>query len=276
MVNNKWFCIPRPVRQPKLRLFCFPYAGGSAATYYPWAAMLNSEVELVAIQPPGRSNRINEAAYCDMHEMVDDLIKSIIPLLNVPFIFFGHSLGSRVAYELATRLKSHHFPTPIQFFASGSEAPHVVRSKKKVYELPEDNFIDELQRLRGTPEEVLQNRELMQLVLPLLRADFQIADNYVSDKIVLNCPIVIMAGKDDVSVDHTHLEKWKELTLFAGDIQYIPGDHFFIEKNKHLVFYVLCAKIESYLTESTCGLLADSTVMLNNLGYEPLTKKSRN
>jgi surfactin synthase thioesterase subunit len=261
MVNNKWFWIPRPVMLPKLRLFCFPYAGGSATTYYPWATMLNSEVELVAIQPPGRSNRINETAYCDMHEMVDDLIKSIIPLLNVPFIFFGHSLGSRVAYELATRLKTLELPTPIQFFASGSGAPHIIRTKNQLYNLPEDEFINELQRLGGTPKEVLQNRELMQLVLPLLRADFQIAEAYVSDKIVLNCPIAILAGTEDVSVDHTHLECWKELTPFACEIQYIPGDHFFIEKSKHLVFHILSEKIESYVAESTGGLLADSLVV---------------
>ncbi|EGM76589.1 Putative thioesterase involved in non-ribosomal peptide biosynthesis [Rheinheimera sp. A13L] len=258
MVDNRWFCIPRPVRQPKLRLFCFPYAGGSATTYYPWAAMLSSEVELVAIQPPGRSSRINETAYSDMRQLVDNLIENIVPLLNVPFIFFGHSLGSRVAYELATRLKARQLPTPMQFFASGSRAPHIAGEKKQLYDLPDDAFISELQSLNGTPEEVLQNRELMQLFLPLLRADFQIADTYVSDKTVLNCPITVLAGTEDVGIKPGHLESWKELTSCAGEIHYVPGDHFFIEKNKQLVFHILSEKIESTLTKSAPGMLAGS------------------
>lgn len=258
MVDNRWFCIPRPVRQPKLRLFCFPYAGGSATTYYPWAALLDPEVELVAIQPPGRSGRINETAYCDMQPLVDSLIENIVPLLNVPFIFFGHSLGSRVAYELATRLKARQLPTPTHFFASGSRAPHIAVEEKQLYKLPDEKFISELQRLNGTPEAVLQNQELMQLFLPLLRADFQIADTYVSDKVVLSCPITILAGTEDVDIKPVQLESWKELTSCAGEVHYVPGDHFFIEKNKQLVFKLLSEKIESALTKNAAGMLAGS------------------
>jgi surfactin synthase thioesterase subunit len=217
--------------------------------------MLNSEVELVAIQPPGRSNRINEAAYFDMHQLIDSLIENIVPLLNVPFIFFGHSLGSRVAYELATRLKERQLPMPIQLFASGSGAPHIVRRKRQLHGLTDIEFIDELQKLNGTPEQILKNQELMQLFLPLLRADFQIADTYVSEKIVLNCPITILAGTEDLSIEPSQLEGWKELTSYACEVQYIPGDHFFIEKNKQLVFHILCEKMESSLTKSIPGML---------------------
>jgi medium-chain acyl-[acyl-carrier-protein] hydrolase len=256
MVNNRWFCVPRPVRHPKLRLFCFPYAGGSATTYLPWAALLNPDVELIAIQPPGRSNRMNETAYCDMHPMVDSLIESIVPLLDTPFIFFGHSLGSRVAYELATRLKARNLPMPMHFFASGSGAPHIAWKEEQVYDLSDDEFINELQRLDGTPEEILQNREMMQLFLPVLRADFQIADTYVSEKIILNCPITILAGTEDVSIELNHLNSWKELTPYSGEVQYISGDHFFIEKNKQLVFDILCQSIEQGLRIMTPRLLA--------------------
>ena len=124
--------------------------------------------------------------------------------------------------------------------------------------MPDEEFINELQRLNGTPEEVLQNRELMQLFLPLLRADFQIADTYVSDQTVLNCPITILAGTEDVGIKPPHLESWKELTSSAGEVHYVPGDHFFIEKNKQLVFRILSEKIESVLTKNAAGMLAGS------------------
>ena len=244
MIDNKWFCIPRPVKQPKLRLFCFPYAGGNATTYYPWAELLNPEIELVAIQPPGRSNRMNEVAHCNMHHLISDLIQNIVPLLNVPFIFFGHSLGSRIAYELATRLEAHKLPVPEHLFASGSGAPHIVKRKRQLHKLSDIDFINELQKLNGTPGEILRNKDLMQIFLPLLRADFQISDTYLSEKIVLNFPFTILAGTEDHSIEPRHLESWKELTSFPCETLYIPGDHFFIETNKNLVFHTLCEILE--------------------------------
>ena len=118
-------------------------------------------------------------------------------------------------------------------------------------------------KLIGTVRQVVG--ELMQLFLPLLRADFQIADTYVSDQTVLNCPITILAGTEDVGIKPPHLESWKELTSSAGEVHYVPGDHFFIEKNKQLVFHILSEKIESALTKSAAGMLASSVANQSKL-----------
>ena len=120
MNNSKWFVKPRPVQNPKLRLFCFPYAGGNAATFIPWKNYLPSWFELVAVHPPGRSNRMFEAPYHDMDALVADLLSHFRQLVDTPFIFFGHSLGSRVAYELAKRCQMAGLPLPQHFIASGS------------------------------------------------------------------------------------------------------------------------------------------------------------
>lgn len=246
MLNDNWFKIPRPVRNPKLRLFCFPYAGGSAITYFPWASQLNEDIELIAIQPPGRSNRMAEVAYRDMNLLVDDLAENIRSFLDVPFIFFGHSLGSRVAFELALRLKSKGLPTPTQFFASGSGAPHIAWKQKQIFDLPDEDFLIELKKLDGTPEEVLKNKDLMKLLLPLLRADFEMADTHICKATKLACPIYVFAGYEDHEIQEKNLKAWEELTEHETDVQYVSGNHFFIEKNKTLVFKKLCNQIEQW------------------------------
>jgi surfactin synthase thioesterase subunit len=232
---NRWFVVPKPKPNAQLTLFCFPYAGGSANIFMQWANALPDNVELVIIQAPGRGARMLESLYSDMSTLVTELTKQISPLLYKPYLFFGHSLGSRVAFELMNQIQKMGYPLPQQFIASGSRGPQDSCLKKPIYHLPNDKFIQELANLNGTPKIILENRELMELVLPLLRADFEMADTYCyKGNARFNCPITILGGKDD-SITIEQLHNWGQFFTKEKQILMLTGDHFFIDSHKELV-----------------------------------------
>jgi len=182
-VDSKWFTRPIPRINAQLRLFCLPYAGGSAAIYTPWSQQLDPSVELIAVQPPGRGNRIFEVPYTSMEDFVADLAKFIRPLLNVPYALFGHSLGSRVAIELARKLSRDGAPEPMFFFASGSRAPHIMHDRPTTHLLPDDEFIQELRNLNGTPEAILNNKEY-----PCYEPTFRLPRHF-KPSLIRNCQV---------------------------------------------------------------------------------------
>jgi len=235
-MKNKWFVIPKPNINADLKLICFPYAGGSASTFLPWVKTLPANVELIIIQAPGRGARIGEQAYSDMQILMRDLIKIIPNILNKPYIFFGHSLGSRIAFELVNQLKTLNHALPQHFIASGSRGPHHKSMKEPIYKLPHDEFIEELKQLNGTPQAVLENKELMELFLPLLTADFEIADRYCyTGEACFNCPISVLGGEDDVEISLSKLNSWGDFFITDADVQLLPGGHFFIDSHSELV-----------------------------------------
>lgn len=232
---SKLFLCPRPVSAPKLRLFCFPYAGGGGNTYLPWARKLNDEVELVFVQTPGRGSRISEQPHDTMASLINELIHNASYFTRTPYAFFGHSLGSRVAYELCIQFKNFGLPLPKHFFASGSRAPHLISENKSIYNLPENEFIKEIEQLNGTPREVLNNKELIELFLPLLRADFKLADTYRANEIKMPFPITVLHGKDDVGIKREQLAAWGRLSAEEYSLVEFEGDHFFINQSGHKV-----------------------------------------
>ncbi|QQP95722.1 thioesterase II family protein [Lysobacter enzymogenes] len=232
MSASKWFVRPLPRPSAALRLVCLPYAGGSAATYVPWAAQLPAGVELAAVQPPGRASRILELAHTDMDALVAGLAAAFRELSDKPYVLFGHSLGSRVAYEFARRAAGFGLPSPRLLIASGSRAPHFPATRESAHDLPEAQFIAKLRELNGTPEEVLNNRELVQFLIPLLRADFKIAAEYRATPVALPCPLVVLAGTEDHEVGEAAVEGWREVAGGACEIHWIPGGHFFVEHSR--------------------------------------------
>jgi medium-chain acyl-[acyl-carrier-protein] hydrolase len=235
-MKNKWFVIPKPNLTADLKLICFPYAGGSSSTYFPWIKWLPDNVELIIIQAPGRGARIDESAYSDMQTLIKNLIEFIPHILNKPYVFFGHSLGSRIAFELMNQLSILNYAIPHHFIASGSKGPHHISTKEPTYNLPHDKFIDELKLLNGTPQAVLENKELMELFLPLLKADFEIADKYYyQGNTRFNCPISVLGGEEDVEISLSDLCSWGIFFKNDADIHILPGNHFFIDNNSELV-----------------------------------------
>jgi len=234
-MKNKLFTIPKPNKSAKYRLFCFPYAGGSASTYAKWPNKFNDNVELVLIQPPGRGSRFNEVAHTSMESIVLELMESASYITSLPYVFFGHSLGSRVSFELLLKLQASNFPAPEYLIASGSRAPHVPRPGASSYNLPQHEFIEVLKSYGGTPKEIFEQPELMRTLLPLLRADFKISDTFQSKIISINCPLLVLGGDADNIVSTEQLKAWSEVSNGNIQIRLIKGDHFFIDSQQQLV-----------------------------------------
>jgi medium-chain acyl-[acyl-carrier-protein] hydrolase len=247
-IGNRWFLRPLPKRAPRLRLICLPYAGGNAGTYVPWSAHLPPDVELIAVQPPGRGTRMDEAPYSEMEPLIQALLTVFPRVTDRPYLLFGHSLGSRIAFELAVRCGQAGLPTPVTFIASGSRAPHLRKREKPIYDLPQPQFIAALRELNGTPEELLENRELLALLNPLLRADFKIADTYCATPVALDCPVVVFTGVEDHEVSREEAERWRDLAARGCEVHGFPGGHFFIEENRAQVL----EKLNAVLVKLVC------------------------
>ncbi|TQV77391.1 thioesterase [Aliikangiella marina] len=235
MSKDQWLLRPNrssPLNQD-IKLLCFPYAGGSAATYLDWHNWLPQNVDLVAIQPPGRASRIFEPGYKNMHDLVDSLIEALYKELSSPYILFGHSLGSRIAFELMNRCLAQNLPLPHRFIASGSRGPHLSPRITSIYRLPDAQFIEKLKSINGTPKEILENSELMELCLPMLRSDFELADKYkYSGDCVFDCPVSIFGGKSDSEISVDELKTWQKFFSKDITIELFAGDHFFIDSCK--------------------------------------------
>ncbi len=229
MSMKSWYVrIPRRM-DAQLRLFCFPYAGGSAAIFREWVGVLTPRIELMAVELPGHGSRRDEEFFTAIDPLVDALASALLPDLNKPFAIFGHSLGALIGYELARRLYTSVGLQPRRLFVSGHDAPGCDNSSKIVHNLPDEEFIAELRRLNGTPPEILADAELMQLALPLLRADFRLNETYQHRSFpLLTCPVSAYAGIGDEEVSADAISSWKKVTRGPFDSRTFEGDHFFI------------------------------------------------
>jgi medium-chain acyl-[acyl-carrier-protein] hydrolase len=224
-----WITLVKPNPAARLRLFCFPYAGGGASAYRTWVQALPPEIELCSIQPPGRESRLRDKPFTQFPPLIEALVQAVGPYMNMPFVFFGHSMGALTCFELTRYLHRHQRPLPMHLFVSGHRAPHIPDPHPPVHHLPEAEFIQELRNLNGTPDQVLQNEELMQLILPLLRADFELCDTYTyTEEPPLPCPITAYGGLQDVEASRDQLAAWSEQTSQRFTIRMFPGDHFYL------------------------------------------------
>lgn len=248
--------IRKPLNRPTpaLRLLCFPHAGGSAQAYMGWSAALPPGVELCVAQLPGRCQRFSEPPIERIEPLLDALEASLIPLLDVPFCFFGHSMGALLAFELARRLRRRSGPRPAHLFVSGRRAPRIPEEEEPPSSgLGDAEFIELIRQTGGTPEIVLRTPELMHLMLPVFRADFGVAESwrYEPDE-PLDVPITAFGGLEDPSTPRASLEAWTVETRREFSVQIFPGGHFFIDSARD----VLLARISATLTGTTphCGL----------------------
>ena len=224
--SNKWFVCPSPNDKAETRLFLFPYAGGGPAVFGKWLTEFDTHVEAFIAHYPGRGSRHNESPIKRINTLVEKLVQAIQPLLDKPFAFFGHSFGGLVAFELAKQEQ------PQALFISGCDAPHLPTHHLPIHHLPDHEFIRSLQVLNGIPAEVADNSELMELILPMLRADFEAFETYQPNAYQLNCPIIAFGGLNDPHVSQEQLEEWAIHTNTGFRSQYFPGDHFFISAHK--------------------------------------------
>jgi medium-chain acyl-[acyl-carrier-protein] hydrolase len=218
-------------------MFCFPYAGGGASIYRGWGASLPADLEVCPVQIPGRESRLREPAYAEPGPMIQAIADALDPYLTgLPFVFFGHSMGAMISFELARELRRRGRTQPLHLFVSGRRAPQMPAREEPIHALPEPEFIEKLRELNGTPEEVLQHAELMKLITPILRADFSVNETYeYTEEAPLDAGISAFGGLGDEDVTREDVEAWKENTRGRFRMRMLPGDHFFINSGKELV-----------------------------------------
>jgi surfactin synthase thioesterase subunit/glycosyltransferase involved in cell wall biosynthesis len=224
----RWFPNAEAGEVTRMRLFCFPHAGGGAAAFARWSIL--PDVCICAAHLPGRENRAVEPSLRTMTDLVTALADAIQPYLNRPYGFFGHSMGAVVAFELAQMLRERKQPLPVALYVSGARAPKFRRGWTPPPEPSEAEFKEELRRLQGVPPEALENEELLRLILPALRADTALYRNYVyADRPPLNCPLFAYGGDSDPNVKLEHLQAWQEHTTCPAKVRMFPGGHFFLQ-----------------------------------------------
>lgn len=218
----------------ELRLFCFPYAGGSSAIFSSWWRSLPSFVQVVSIQLPGRGNRLSEQPWRRMDQLADAIAEDVLPVFEEKaFAFYGHSMGAVLMFEVARRLARQNKTQPEFLLISGRRAPHIPDDDPITYNLPRKELIEDLKRLNGTPKEVLESEELMALMEPMLRADFEVVQTYqYTQSPPLDCPFIVMGGMDDTEVKREYLEGWRMHTSSVYSMTMFPGGHFFLHSHK--------------------------------------------
>ena len=238
--SNPWFGSFKPNPGAKMRLFCFPYAGGGAAIYQGWPEHLPATIDVCPVHLPGRGLRVNEKAYTQVSDLVRDLTPAILPLLDKPYAFFGHSMGGLLSFELARELRRQNAAAPAHIFVSARKAPQISQQEDLIYNLPESEFVATLLRLNGTPRDILENKELMCIMIPLLRADFELCERYLYvDEAPLETAITVFGGIQDFDVDLEHLQAWSQQTTGSFVRRLLPGNHFFLHSQATLLFWLL-------------------------------------
>lgn len=218
----------------RLRLFCFPYAGGNAAVFRSLSEQAPAAIEVCPIQLPGRDDRFNEPPFSSLHVLLEALQKALLPYLDLPYAFFGHSMGALISFELARALRRQgQVPAPIHLFVAGHRAPHLPDPQAPVHALPTPQFIEALRHYQGTPEVILNHAELLQILLPLLRADFAVCETYCySEEAPLTCPIFALGGQQDRDTPHDALQAWREHTSSSFQMRIFAGNHFFLNQQQ--------------------------------------------
>lgn len=224
--SNNWFIRPLPNERAETRLFLFPYAGGGPAIFGKWVTEFDVRIETFIAHYPGRGSRHNEPPIHQIDTLVERLAQAIQPCLDKPFAFLGHSFGGLVAFELARQIQ------PQILFISGCGAPHLPNQHPAIHHLPDSEFARALKELNGIPPEIADNSELMEFLVPMLRADFEAFETYQPNLHQLTCPIIAFGGTEDSRVNQEQLEGWAMHTNSGFRSQYFSGDHFFIHADK--------------------------------------------
>lgn len=211
------------------RLFCFPYAGGGASMYREWPDLFDRSVHVCPVQLPGRENRMSEPPYSRVRPIVKILAEQLEPYFDLPFVFFGYSMGALLAYETARALHATDRPLPKHLVLAAHRAPQLPMRREAIYHLDDEGFRQGLRKLEGTPEEVLENEELMELMLPRLRADFTLYETYEhSPSEPLPIAMTILGGTRDHDIPESDLTPWETLSEKQTSVRLIEGNHFFI------------------------------------------------
>jgi medium-chain acyl-[acyl-carrier-protein] hydrolase len=242
-VRPSWLTCPQPRPAAALRLICFPHAGGGAAAFHPFAALLPDSIEMTAVQLPGRETRLAETPYRQMGPLIEALLAGIRDSLVEPYALFGHSMGALVAFELCRALRRAGMPLPQTVVVSGRRSPTVPNTEAPLHVLDDQAFVDALvARYDAIPKVIRDEPELMSLFIPVMKADFATFETYThTDEPPLACALAIYGGRDDPQTDQ--MAGWAN--LFAGPCltRQFDGGHFFLAEQRRAVAAALAEDV---------------------------------
>jgi len=241
--RNPWLVWPQLKASARFQLICIPYAGGSAYIFNDWPKHLPDWVQICAIQLPGRGRRIKEPAFTQLSAIVPPLAEALLPYLGRRFAFLGQSMGALISFEVIRELRRIHKLRASHLFVSGCFAPHIP-DPNPLHSLPDQEFIGELKRLQAIAPAALDNSELMQLMLPTLRADCLVTETYAyQNDLPLECPITIFGGTEDTIAKEEDLEQWQRHTNGRFSRYIFPGKHFFFETAETSILQIVSREI---------------------------------
>ncbi|MGW5352050.1 thioesterase II family protein [Streptomyces sp. NPDC004031] len=239
--SGSWIRVYRPPGGGP-RLFCFPHAGGAASYFYPWSRALR-DVEVLAVQYPGRQDRAAEPFVHGIPELADRIHEALAGQLDGPYAFFGHSMGAVLAFEVACRIARDGQPGPVHLFASGQRAPSRVKHEV-LHRATTEELVAEMRTLGGTDPRVLADPHLLELVLPIIRADYTAVETYrYAGAPPLDCAVTALIGDADPNVSVDEAQSWADHTRGRFALRAFPGGHFYLEDCRAGVFDVLCAAL---------------------------------
>jgi medium-chain acyl-[acyl-carrier-protein] hydrolase len=242
----RWLSRPRATSSAELQLFCFPYAGGGPNVFRRWARLLPASVEVHGVALPGRAFRLDERPRDRLGQLADELATEFLDLPHAPFAFFGHSFGGLLSFEIARRLDRAGAPLPVELFVSACPPPHLRPPGPAVHGLPDGAFKERLRELGGTPVPVLDCAELMNLVLPVLRADLTAFETHRHEPgPPLPVRMTAFGGADDRLVEPETLDGWRLHTCERFAVRVFPGDHFFVHSDEEAVVAAVAATLGS-------------------------------
>lgn len=229
--------------EPRARLICFPHAGGSAASFHGWVRHLPADVELVAVQYPGRQDRMGEPPAEDMDRLADDVAEALLPLAGPPLVLFGHSMGSGLAHEVARRLERHPDVLITHLFVSARPAPHRAGGEFR-HRLSDEGLVAAMRALGGPDVEVFDHTQLLPIILPPLRADLRLLDRYRPSAVQpVRSPITALGGDADPSCPVAALDSWAAATSAGSRTVVLPGGHHYLHERLHDVLATVCAQL---------------------------------
>lgn len=231
LVQPKGFCRLTPSTVAQRRLFCFPFAGGNAHVFKELATQMPKGIEVYGVDFPGRGTRFGEAPLRDLSTLIDDLADGIRFLLDRPFVFYGHSNGALVAFELARRLAKVHYREPDVLILGAKRCP-TCGPETPIHHLDDATFKMRLRDYDGTPDNIMECPDLMQVYLPILKADFALSETYeLRDRSKLSCPIHAVAGTQDALANPKMMQHWAEFADGSFTLHQIEDGHFFLHTN---------------------------------------------
>jgi len=245
--RSPWLPSRKTNSRAKVRLLCFPYAGGSEVAYRTWQQNMPDSMEVLPIQLPGRGVRTSEPLFTRLAPMVLALTQSLVNEMDLPFALFGHSMGGLIAFEFARSLRRERQPLPVHLFISAKCCPQPA-AEAPAAELSESQLIEALWRYEGTPAEVLDNPELMQVLMPVLQADMELCKTHVCEpEPPLECPITAFGGLEDPVSGRPCLEGWRQHTTGPFKLRMLPAGHFFLKTWEKAVLEIIFRELAVYV-----------------------------